>query len=79
MSRSRLVACWVTTRLVASSMLSAGVAHVLHVQSERRRLRAPRLPAALRHARRAALSVGGYVGLAHVPDPPWARLQRRSQ
>ena len=31
MSRSRLVACWVTTGLVASSMLSAGVAHVLHV------------------------------------------------
>ena len=33
MSRSRLVAYWVTTRLVASSMLSAGVAHVLHVQA----------------------------------------------
>jgi len=33
MSRSRLVAYWVTTGLVASSMLSAGVAHVLHVQA----------------------------------------------
>lgn len=31
MSRSRLVAYWVTTGLVASFMLSAGVAHVLHV------------------------------------------------
>ncbi|WP_437586973.1 DoxX family protein [Sorangium sp. So ce1000] len=31
MSRSRLVAYWVTTGLVASSMVSGGVAHVLHV------------------------------------------------
>ena len=33
MSRSRLVAYWVTTGLVASSMLHGGVAHVLHVQA----------------------------------------------
>jgi hypothetical protein len=33
MSRSRLVAYWVATCLVGSSMLSAGVAHVLHVQA----------------------------------------------
>jgi len=33
MSRSRLVAYWVTTGLVASSVLSASVAHVLHVQA----------------------------------------------
>ena len=33
MSRSRLVAYWVTTRLVASFMVSGGVAHVLHVQA----------------------------------------------
>ena len=33
MSLSRLVAYWVTTGLVASAMLSAGVAHVLHVQA----------------------------------------------
>ena len=33
MSRSRLVAYWVTTGLVASSMVSGGVAHVLHVQA----------------------------------------------
>jgi hypothetical protein len=32
MSRSRLVAYWLTAGQVASSMLSAGVAHVLHVQ-----------------------------------------------
>ena len=32
MSRSRLVAYWVTTGLVASSMVSGGVAHVLHMQ-----------------------------------------------
>jgi uncharacterized membrane protein YphA (DoxX/SURF4 family) len=31
MTRSRLVAYWVTTGLVASSMLSGGVTHVLHV------------------------------------------------
>ncbi len=31
MSRSRLVAYWVTTGLVASSMVSGGVAQVLHV------------------------------------------------
>ena len=43
MSPSRLVAYWVTTGLVASSMLSAGVA------------------------------------LVRVPDPLWARLQRRYQ
>jgi hypothetical protein len=33
MSRSRPAACWVTTGLVASSMVSGGVAHVLHVQA----------------------------------------------
>jgi hypothetical protein len=33
MSRSRLVAYWVTTGLVASSMVSGGVAQVLHVQA----------------------------------------------
>jgi len=33
MSRSRLVANWVTTGLVASSMVSGGVADVLDVQS----------------------------------------------
>ena len=31
MSRSKLVAYWVTTGLVASSLLSGGAAHVLHV------------------------------------------------
>ncbi|WP_437276021.1 DoxX family protein [Sorangium sp. So ce375] len=30
MSRARVVAYWVTTGLVASSMVSGGVAHVLH-------------------------------------------------
>ena len=33
MSRSRLVAYWVTTRLVASYVVSAGVAQVLHMQA----------------------------------------------
>jgi hypothetical protein len=35
MSRSRLVGYWVTTGLVASSLVSAGVAQVLHVRGSR--------------------------------------------
>jgi hypothetical protein len=76
MSRSRLVAYWVTTGLVASSMLSAGVAHVLHVQASVDgfvRLGYPLHFATL--SEQDALAEGGYVG---VPDPLRARLQRRS-
>ena len=76
MSRSRLVAYWVTTGLVASSMLSAGVAHVLHVQASVDgfvRLGYPLHLVTL--SEQGALAEGGYVG---VPDPLRARLQRRS-
>jgi hypothetical protein len=64
MSRSRLVAYWVTTGWVAMGMVSGGVAHVLHVQAE--------------PGEQDALAEGGYVVLVGVPDPLRARLQRKS-
>ena len=80
MSRSRLVACWVTTGLVASSTDSGGVAHVLHVQASVDgfvRLGYPLHFVTL--GEQDALAVDGYVVLVGVPDPLRARLQRRSQ
>ena len=80
MSRSRLVAYWVTTGLVASSMVSGGVAHVLHMQASVDgfvRLGYPLHFVTL--GEQDALAEGGYVVLVGVPDPLGARLQRRSQ
>ena len=79
MSRSRLVACGVTTGLVASSMVSAGVAQVLHVPGNVDglvRLGCP--PHFVTLGEQDALTEGGHVVLAPVPDPPRARPQRRS-
>jgi hypothetical protein len=79
MSRSRLVAYWVTTGLVASSMVSGGVAHVLHMQASVDgfvRLGYPLHFVTL--GEQDALAEGGYVVLVGVPDPLGARLQRRS-
>jgi hypothetical protein len=79
MSRSRLVAYWVTTGLVASSMVSSGVAHVLHMQASVDgfvRLGYPLHFVTL--GEQDALAEGGYVVLVGVPDPLGARLQRRS-
>ena len=76
MRRSMLVAHGVTAGLVASSKLSAGVAHVLHVQASVDgfvRLGYPLHFVTL--SEQDALAEGGYVG---VPDPLRARLQRRS-
>ncbi len=72
-SDSRLVAYWVTTGLVASSVLSASVAHVLHVQANADgfvRLGYPLHFVTL--SEQDALAEGGYVVLVGVPDP--ARL-----
>jgi hypothetical protein len=79
MSRSRLVAHGVTTGLVASSMVSGGVAHVLHVHASVDgfvRLGYPLHFVTL--GEQDALAEGGCVVLAGVPDPLRARLQRRS-
>jgi hypothetical protein len=79
MSRSRLVAYWVTTGLVASSLVSGGVAHVLHMQASVDgfvRLGYPLHFVTL--GEQDALAEGGYVVLVGVPDPLGARLQRRS-
>ena len=76
MSRSKLVADWVTIGLIASSMLSAGMAHDLHVQTSVDgfvRLRYPLHFVTL--SEQDALAERGYV---RVPDPLRARLQRRS-
>ncbi|MGH7551127.1 MAG: hypothetical protein ACREK3_10340 [Gemmatimonadota bacterium] len=80
MSRSKLVAYWVITGLVASSMVSGGVAHILHVQANVdgfERLGYPLHFVTL--GEQDALAEGGYVVLVGVPDPLLARLQRRSQ
>jgi hypothetical protein len=79
MSRSRLVAYWVTTGRVASSLVSGGVAHVLHMQASVDgfvRLGDPLHFVTL--GEQDALAEGGYVVLVGVPDPLGARLQRRS-
>ena len=76
MSRSRLVAYWVTTGLVASSMLSAGVA----TSSTCKRASPSSCASATRCtfvtlSEQDALAEAGY---ASVPDPLRAHLQRRS-
>ena len=79
MSRSKLVDYWVTTGLFASSMVSGGVAHVLHVQASVDgfvRLAYPLHLVTL--GEQDALAEGGCEVLAGVPDPLRARLQRRS-
>ena len=79
MSRSRLVAYWVTIGLVASSMISGGTACVLHVQSRADdfvRLGYPLHFVTL--GVEDALAEGGYVVLVGLPDPLRARLHRRS-
>jgi hypothetical protein len=79
MSRSRLVAYSVTTGLVASSMVSGGVAPVLHVPASVDgfvRLGYPLHLVTL--GEQDALAEGGYVALVGVPEPLRARLQRRS-
>jgi hypothetical protein len=73
MSRLRLVTYW--TGLVASSMVSGGVAHVLHVPAIVDgfvRLGYPLHFVTL--GEQDDLAEGGYIG---VPDPLRARLQRR--
>jgi hypothetical protein len=82
MSRSRLVASWVATGLIASPMVSAGVAQVLHVPAHVDGV--VRLGSPLRFVtvgEQDVLAEGGYVSLAlraRVSDPRRARLQRRS-
>ena len=77
MSRSRLAACWVTTGLVASSMVSGGVAHVLHVQASvdgfvRLGYRLPSVTLGEQH------TTATHAVLVGSPDPLRARLQRMS-
>jgi len=79
MSRSRFVAYWVSTGRVASSVLSAGEADVLHVQANADgfvRLGYPLHFVTL--SEQNALAEWGYVVLVGVPDPLRARLQGRS-
>ena len=79
MSRSRLVAYWVTIGLVASSMVSGGVAHVLHVQASADGfVRLGYLLHFVTLGVEEALAEGGYVLLVGLPDPLRARLHRRS-
>ena len=74
------VPCWVTTGLVASSLVSGCVAHVLHMQAIVEgfvRLGYPLHFFTL--GEQDVRAEGGYVLLACVPDPLRARLQRRRQ
>ena len=77
MSRSRLVACSVTIGLVASSMVSGGVAHVLQVQASVDgfvRLGYPLHSVTLGEQH----TLAEHAVLVGSPDPLRARLQRMS-
>ena len=79
MSRSRLVAYRVTIGLVASSMVSGGVACVLHVQANVDGF--VRLGDSLQFVtlgEQDALAEGGCAVLVGVPDSLRACLHRRS-
>jgi hypothetical protein len=80
MSRSRHVACRVTSGMVAPSMLSGGVARVLHVRARADgfvRLGRPLHFVTL--GEQDAVAGGGHVPVAGVPDPFRTRLHRSSQ